>query len=136
MSQETARPAWMSAGKDSKGEPVGSRSQPQNYVKTNMAQSETRTTWPRDRREHDASFPSSVVTGVKIIAWLMLLNTCIGAAFMLVSMVTPEGTSFRGTYGTEFNEVTLADYFTTGRLLISTGIGILLSVIVWKIVEE
>lgn len=124
MARNEGPPDWMRE-EYRQQESRGNRAQVQSYVKTDLSSLHA------EERLRDSAFPKSVVTGVKIIAWLMLLNTSIGAAFVVVSMFPPRGTELG--FGTV---VTFDDYFTFGRMLISLILGVLLAIGIWKIVDS
>lgn len=102
--------------------------QPSTYIKSDLSGFPAPATEQTNSR---SSVPASVVKGVKIIAWLLMLNTFIGTGFVIVSMFEPEGTT--SSLGTTI--VTLDDYLTPIRSLISLAIGVGLSVLLWNLVD-
>lgn len=123
MARNEGSPDWMRqeyAERDTRG----SRQQPHSYVTSDLSPLHAAA------REESVAFPRSVITGVKIIAWLMLLNTSIGVAFVMVSLFPPSGTE------TGFGSVvTAGDYFSIGRIFVSLVVGLIIAIGVWKIVE-
>lgn len=123
MSTSESPPNWMQGGPQQR-QPRGRTQQSTSYVKADLR------SLHEEERMAASSFPQSVVTGVKIIAWLMLLNTSIAGSFIVVSMFPPRGTE------TGFGTVIAAeDYFSIGRILISLVMGVIIAIGVWKVVE-
>lgn len=140
MVRNEGPPDWMQE-RESERESRGHRQQPAAYIKSDISQ--VRRQWsptPDLGRKDDAGemeFPQSVITGVKIIAGLMLLNTWFAFSFGMVSLFEPAGTEMQDSFsGRTYSEVSISDYFSFWRVFISGIIAIALSAITWKVVSD
>lgn len=123
---EAERPSWMDSSNPKISQ--GSRQQRQSYIKTDLPA-------PQQAKQTRNPTDPSLLAGVLISAWILMLSFWFSAVVGLLSALFPPNSKTIEAGFSSISVIDTSDYFSFGRVLVGLGLALALSVGTWVVVR-